>query len=447
MVLTNMQSNEIQGIYDNLIFELINLKKSTQNIFSGMSLNMDVAKPTEKMNIGLQRVITHKLMNREIEKLDVELQPLANKISVAKVTSTDHGDAARYKISSDDPYVRVLLAANDRFIRNIDYNQRNIFDTAVVNLASLLENTMKQLAQFTMLTFPEKFSVKEQSKLTLMNVLNSDNVEELKEEVLQRYFADLTYDSVDEWLPKLLKSVSGKKAKNNDIAMFKELFERRNVIVHNKSVVNTTYLDKVDTSVFTKGDLIITNSNYIDNLITGVIGLTVSLLDGALANWGAEGSELTEFLANLNDAALPFYDEQQYDFGIAYYKNLRNVARSRIGKTTMGAYGTSYNYYLGLKAKGQLDTPEMQSEVKRFFDYFKDKDWWANVPFENTVLPEASLTKSSVEFAQVLVQYAEGLKRENDASLAKVLSWPMTGLVRDEATWNAYLNDFYKQIW
>lgn len=447
MTLTARQIREVQDIYDNLIFEMINLKKSIRFFYTGKGSAVDNFGPADKIKVELQKIILHKMSNGNINDLDAELIPLAEKISVVKVDSDSKADDDRFEISSDDPYVKVLLTANNRVLRNINYNRRTVVDTAVVNLASLLENTMKQLAQFTMLNFPGKYQLNNDSKLSLLTVLTSDSVDDLKEEVLQRYFADLTYGSVEEWLPVMLKSVSGGKPKSEDISAFKELFERRNIIVHNKSVVNTKYLEKVADTNLAKGDLIISDSKYIDNLIVGVINLIVNMLTGAISNWNLDNKLKHSLLGYLNDAGLPFYDERQFKFGVAYYKKLRDVSRKILGKESPTVYAISYNYYLGLKFLNQLNTSESQQEVSDFFSFFKQSQWWTSMPKEVTVLPEVSLSKDLSEFASVLVSYADEVKEDNDASLARVLSWPMTSLLRNNEVWNDYLSDFYKQVW
>lgn len=447
MTLTTQQIREIQDIYDNFIFEMINLKKGVHFFYTGKGSAIDDYGPADKIKVELQKIINHKMSNSDINDLDAELVPLAEKISVVKVDSDSKEDDNRFEISSDDPYVKVLLTANDRVIRNINYNRRTVVDTAVVNLASLLENTMKQLAQFTMLNFPEKYQLNSDSKLSLLTVLTSDNVDDLKEEVLQRYFSDLTYGSVEEWLPTMLKSVSGRKIKSDDMGSFKELFERRNIIVHNKSVVNTKYLEKVADTNLTKGDLIISDSKYIDNLVVVVINLIVELLAGSISNWNLDDKSKHSLLGYLNDAALPFYDERQFKFGVAYYNKMRDVSRKILGKESPMVFAISYNYYLGLKFLDQLNTPESQQEVAKFFLFFKQTKWWNSVPKEVAVLPEVSLSKDLSEFASVLVSYADEVKEDDDASLARVLSWPMTSLLRDNEVWNDYLSDFYKQVW
>lgn len=447
MALAARQIREIQDIYDNFIFEMINLKKSILFFYTGKGPAIDDFGPADKIKVELQKIINHKMSNSDINDLDAELVPLAEKISVVKVDSDSKEDDNRFEISSDNPYVKVLLTANDRVIRNINYNRRTVVDTAVVNLASLLENTMKQLAQFTMLNFPEKYQLNSDSKLSLLTVLTSDSVDDLKEEVLQRYFSDLTYGSVEEWLPTMLKSVSGGKIKSDDMGSFKELFERRNIIVHNKSIVNTKYIEKVADTNLTKGDLIISDSKYIDNLVVVVINLIVELLAGSISNWNLDDKSKHSLLSYLNDAALPFYDERQFNFGVAYYNKMRDVSRKILGKKSPTVFAISYNYYLGLKFLDQLNTPESQQEVAKFFLFFKQTNWWDSAPKEVTVLPEVSLSKDLSEFASVLVSYADEVKEDDDASLARVLSWPMTSLLRDNEVWNDYLSDFYKQVW
>ncbi|MDF8367259.1 hypothetical protein G9406_06670 [Weissella paramesenteroides] len=447
MMLTAEKLDEIQSIYDNLIFELINLKKSIQNFNVETRSPIDVSRPSEKIKLELQKILYHKISDRNIADLDPELVPLADKISVTRIAPDSQGETERFKISSDDPYVKVLLTANQRVVRNISYYQRTVLNTAVVNLASLFENTMKQLAQFTVLNFTEKVKLKNESRLSLMSVLMSDSIEELKEEVLQRYFADLTYDSVDGWLSTVLQLISGRSISKQYLNVFKELFERRNIIVHNKSVVNTKYLDKITDTDFKKGDVVTTDSDYIDNLIVLVIDVSVDLLIGAIPKWDMSNKLKRSFLAYLNDAALPFYDEQQFKFGVAYYKKMRAVSRKSLGKKSLNVFSVSYNYYLGLKFLDKLNTPELQKEVINFFSFFKQVELWDKLPKEVTLLPEVSLTKELSEFANILVDYADEVKEEHDVDLAQVLSWPMTALLQDNKIWKDYLNDFYRQVW
>ena len=151
-------------------------------------------------------------------------------------------------------------------------NTEILFNNIVITLCSYLEILISDLAKLFYLN--SEGGLIDKSEVTFGEIKYLQTVNEIKEHLIDRKLFELTSASFDDWLNFLTTKVDLKIEPLTDYyhIPIKEIFERRNLVVHNNGVINKKYLNAVDKTYISKlgnniklGERIVTNQSYINN--------------------------------------------------------------------------------------------------------------------------------------------------------------------------------------
>jgi hypothetical protein len=109
-------------------------------------------------------------------------------------------------------------------------------------------------------------------------LLKCDNLQDVKELMIDANIENIMYGSFDNWfqfLQQKMKLDVGILSKNKEAVI--EVFQRRNLLVHNNGIVNQRYLKGVGKSNYRIGDKILISEEYLTQAITmlKLIGLNI----------------------------------------------------------------------------------------------------------------------------------------------------------------------------
>lgn len=152
---------------------------------------------------------------------------------------------------------------------------------------------------------------------------------------LANYFLDDTFKSIREKIENVVdkKMYDSLKTMNDIITaekidmdkdvlvFFKEIYFRRNAIIHNDCKVNKQYLNAVGTEFrknIKKGDILTCDQSYLDKAFNTVYGIYFFLFYGLLKNY-YNGNEYVSVISNV---AFSHLKEKDYEIAKMIYKKL-----------------------------------------------------------------------------------------------------------------------------
>jgi hypothetical protein len=154
----------------------------------------------------------------------------------------DKPDSARMKVTGND--APKWNAALQRLVRNRQHSEL-LYGSSLLSLTTSVEWFVSQSISYYLRRFPEAVGTKDKTfSLDELSALGS--IEDARNYLIALRVEEIMRGSVSEWI-KLFRerfklSASYLNAHTDEIV---ELFQRRNLIVHNGGIVNSIYMNKV----------------------------------------------------------------------------------------------------------------------------------------------------------------------------------------------------------
>ena len=121
---------------------------------------------------------------------------------------------------------------------------RRIHDnSALLLLLIKFEEFISSLFTLLAIKYPECYL--NDKKLSYSELVKLPKDSDYKKLFVRRVVADIMKESFDEWLKRLQKHNISFESMTEDIVNFKEIYYRRNIIVHNNAIANEYYIDGV----------------------------------------------------------------------------------------------------------------------------------------------------------------------------------------------------------
>lgn len=144
--------------------------------------------------------------------------------------------------------------------------------TAIIFICISFENLCAEILreQFKLGLMDSKLSDK---SLTYNDLKMIKNIDDAKELLIEREIDSFFRDKFKVWFENLDKRLNIIKHFdiNENLSRIDELFQRRNLYVHSNGVVNGIYVKSVEGTSYTTGDSIVTDIDYIENMIRSVV--------------------------------------------------------------------------------------------------------------------------------------------------------------------------------
>lgn len=248
----------------------------------------------------IQETKQHEKRKKEIDKF------IKHKLD----SKTTVGNIIKVKIN-DNGKIALKMLPNKFFSPNVLNNKYNKFDLdenikskLIVAYMINFENFFSRLLKFLILKNEEFFFSSNKgetpSSITFEEILKNPN-KDFKQYVVDKQVEKLTYD-VMKSIEKFLK-----QTKQNDYVIneFKDLYEsfieiyyRRNLIIHNNSVVNEQYLNNVKNTDYNEGFKLKHSNEYVEKAKDSVdnFACLVYAVLGTLLKDAEEKEEYYDFL-------------------------------------------------------------------------------------------------------------------------------------------------------
>ena len=182
--------------------------------------------------------------------------------------------------------------------RNTNYSI--LYKSALMSLIIYLESTISDVIKETCRTYPQRLGEK---SLTLKEVKESGSIDEAISKIVEKEVESLMFKGFDEWI-KFLKNNLNLDMKYLDKYQeeLTEIISRRNIMVHNRGIVNHTYLSKVSRKYSENikiGETLKVDRSYIDRSmkVISIVGYLI-LIDVTLKE-NRKNKDITEKIGEL----------------------------------------------------------------------------------------------------------------------------------------------------
>ena len=130
-------------------------------------------------------------------------------------------------------------------IEALDKQNEILYSGSLILLVTYFENTIAKIFKEDLQNHPKRMSL--DTKMVSYKILEmSNNIEDVREYLIENEVASMMYKSLADWMDYFKKNI--KLHLKYVISILPELTEiiaRRNIIVHNNSIVNNIYLNLV----------------------------------------------------------------------------------------------------------------------------------------------------------------------------------------------------------
>lgn len=301
-----------------------------------------------KYGIILDRFFLKKIIDvDEIELSDEEQKIVDDIVAEYKIEETDNGTVVKYKLNSKKDFSNYEMnpqIARTNFCKLIQ--QPNILnETMIMMLLVKYEEAIAGIYRYLLESFPKAYLSDKSITYSELVSFESD-IEEIKKRFIDKEIEEFMRLPLSDWY----KSFETKqKAKfyfnNNEFESFKEIYYRRNLVVHNQGIVNEIYIKNVPDCTCEVGEHLNVNDQYLEQAFAVARKVLIGTVWG-LRKTADDVEELDSYLFEYGYTCLKNeeWDLAEYIYGMLLNDNKQTDADEMCKKV---------NYWIAVKnAKG-----------------------------------------------------------------------------------------------
>lgn len=292
----------------------------------------------------------------ERERLQEELYKIFDGEIIFEKKSGDDGEVIRIKgeaKSIDDAFHSINKALQQKTL---------LYNNALISLLSSVEWFYSQILHYYYNKYPEAAGISKKS-LTFAELKSFNNVIDAQNYLIESRVEEILRSSINDWIKELRDNLKlSASYLENALDDLIEIYQRRNLLVHNGGIVNSIYLSKINTELHNNvniGDMISVSPEYLENAIC-LYELYFILIAAELWKKIEPGNEKRSEV--LIDISFDHLSNERYIIseGISYFilNDNRMPERDRLV--------AQVNYWLSLKYKGEFETIRNDIETSDF---------------------------------------------------------------------------------
>ncbi len=301
--LNNIQSLRIY-IDSVELFDLKEINGDDINSDIALATFMLLAKETKMHNTSLEDILEKGESHNKADEATVNFlrETIAELEKMVEISADGKtGQYRRLPKNLKEAYRKIEAMQKQRDI---------LYSGALLLLVTYFENMISKSFKIDFHMHPQRMSL-DNKTVSYKLLEQSNNIEDIKELLIEEEITTLMYKSVSDWIDYLKRNLNMELLYASEkLPNLKEIIARRNIIVHNEGVVNNIYLRVVDKN-FTEdieiGDKLYVDERYIHDSIELVESIGVALMiEMWLKESGQDSKEIDKILAFIFDEYLIF---------------------------------------------------------------------------------------------------------------------------------------------
>lgn len=344
---------ELQIILQNTVLSIESLKNY---YFS------QVDKISKEVNKKVEKYIPGTMIDRYLFAKATKQEELLSDEAGKKITEFVEKLLKDVKINEKETVYAVSYNLDEKFANNTKYETdpikaarefRKLTERIdILNKSTLIlllvkyEESISNIFKYVISRFPAAYL--KDKKLSYSEILEIDSkIENIKETLLEREIDEIMRTPISDWY-KLLKDKHKIKFDNieNFFDEFKEVYYRRNIIVHNNCKVNSAYMNGVDKKYrdnIKQGMIIDVDKEYLKK----AFDLVYIVLYGTILSVAEINKDSYEIHDDLNDYA--FQHMVECDWKVSHYVFKNIMDKNTPTTPTIDLEMRKINYWISLK--------------------------------------------------------------------------------------------------
>lgn len=262
---------EFVFLLENSIDKIQNLKEYYETQIKNIETHLESEKGRYKYGVLLEKFFFNKSMDQETELTDEEMLEINKIIDSYDVEKREEGIVIRYKLKNIsnlkpeyelDPHV-----ATSEYFKLLEQPKIHSESTLMMLLIRY-EEAVSGIFKYILMQYPEAYLKEKCITYSELMAVDTD-IKEVKKHFVEKEAEEFMRRPINEWYSTFEQKHKVKfDFGSNNFGKFKEVYYRRNLIVHNQGKVNETYLKNVASDLcgnVKKGKLLEVDKDYLKN--------------------------------------------------------------------------------------------------------------------------------------------------------------------------------------
>lgn len=252
---------------------------------------------------------------------------------------------------------------------NLQKGQINmLYQNSLINLIVFFELLISRVLHTHITKFPEIMSIKDKT-LSLEDIRKLGSFEDAEKYLIDQEVEGIMYGSLDKWYKYLTDKVKitiSYFQKNKEL--ISEIFQRRNIVVHNDGIVNSIYFKNVNVDLrkdISLGDKINVDREYINKSISIIENVGILIL---LEMWRKAEKKSQERVDEIMGEGYTLMLDEDWSLAA----NLYDFCSNEISISAEDKLMSKVNYWLCMKRSGQYEILKKEIEEADFSPYNKN---------------------------------------------------------------------------
>jgi hypothetical protein len=306
-------------------------------------------------------------------------------------------------------------------------NQANLlFTNSLISLVSFSEWFLSQIFHFYFDKFPESINIKERN-LTFEQLETFDSIEDARNFLIDLKIEEILRGNIESWFNVLKKELNlSLNYIDPHLENIREIYQRRNLLVHNGGTVNSVYLSKVNQKLrkdVEKGQTLQVSQEYLDKAISILEQIFILI-----------GSELWKKIDKNDDERgsllISIIFDRLCDGNYIVSEGLSMFLVNDKGLPEKDRLIAKINYWQSLKWQGKLK--EIQEEILN--TDFSAKE-------EIFLLAKYALLDKYSDFYKLLPRLVESEKISRD----DLQEWPLFKKIREKKSYSNRIKKLFPE--
>lgn len=359
------------------------------------------------------------------ETVDEELirSKFKGEISFSETGDESEKKGVSMSVSGED--ADAFMAAAIEVIHGLRYEQL-LYESALISLVSVAEVFTSDIIRTYLDEYPDVVGTREPF-FSLDELRKFSSIDEVKEQWLEAKVTSILHGSVDDWISFLKTHAKlSMSYLEDDMPRLLEVFERRNVLIHNSGNVNRLYLSKVHpklTENVARGERLFVDHEYMATAMS-LVELNIMLVCAEL--WKKLRPDDAQRGDKLNDIVFNSLMNNRWHVAEGISRFVMQDNRMSESTRLIG----QFNFWLSIKCQGRYET--IKTDVE-------DADFSA----KDTIFQLAlhAITGREKEFIALLPK----VLRSKVLSLNQLDTWPIFREMRDTPRYTKIRNRYERK--
>ncbi len=348
-------------LLEEAIDKIQNLREYYEHQLISVYDHLDEKLEIYKYGVLLEKYFFSKSTNLDMELSEEELEEINQIVETCEVEERNDGVVVRYKLKElDERYKKYELNPQKAVAEYIKLSEQPsiLSESTLMMLLVRYEEAIAGIFKYILMEYPDAYLKEKSITYSELMVLNTE-IKEVKRCFIEKEVEDFMRLPISDWYNVFEQKHKVKfKFENSEFERFKEIYYRRNLVVHNQGRVNDIYIKNVDKCAIDtveRGAVLEVNRKY----MLKAFELTQIILYGTF--WGLRklSKDKEELENRMFDKAYKHMENGEWSISEYVYK----IMMEENEQSDADRFCNKVNYWISVKNQGRFGT--IKDDIER----------------------------------------------------------------------------------